>query len=785
MSAFALERAGGLGPRVGVAGLLGLAVLLGLAGVLFPVYALALVFGCAFVVLAVWNLAAGVAVFTALTFFEQLPGLADLPLVKGTGAVLALSWLISTADRRTPAPALARDRPLLAWAAVLLVALSLASSIWATSSSGAISSGIRLAQGVLFVFIVYAAVRTVRQLFWVITAFVAGAALTAVVGLAGGASSEELGPYAETYRLAGGIGDANEFAALLVPSLVFAAFALAVARTALARLAFFSAFGLVTIALLLTESRGGLVALAVTAVAVAVYAGPLRARALAAVCCAGAVGVCYYAFVAPPESLTRITHFSAGGGTGRSDLWTIALEMWRDHPLLGIGAGNFQTVEPRYAVGAANLTRVDLVIDTPKVAHNTYLHVLTELGVVGLTLFLCAIWAALAAAVRAVRRFASRGLLAGELLTRSLVLGAVGMLAAFVFISAQYEKQLWLMLGLLAASASISRKEPAPATASASISRKVPAPATAGPGRRELSADDPEYDPAVSERLAEQLEQRLAERLASLAKEQERLERSRAALAAREGELRERGEQAAALPEREARLDERERSLAEREARLREREAELDRAGLAAGADALRRAEGAVARLSSQLADLESLRAEVAEREADLDARALVIGELEAGAGDRSEDDRAAADALAAREARLAQRERAVEEAEQAHAARVEAITARELALARAAAERARRDASEPPAPEPPASESAPEPAAVPAPELAAGAGAGRITVPELERLVAAADAPPERVEEWRFTLLSLREHGDASGRLPAHFDSLIDEVFGELLPRS
>ena len=48
-----------------------------------------------------------------------------------------------------------------------------------------------------------------------------------------------------------------------------------------------------------------------------------------------------------------------------------------------------------------------------------------------------------------------------EILARGVLIGTLGMLAAFVFITAQYEKQLWLLLGVCA---SRSRLSPAPAS---------------------------------------------------------------------------------------------------------------------------------------------------------------------------------------------------------------------------------------------------------------------------------------------------------------------------------
>jgi O-antigen ligase len=152
-----------------------------------------------------------------------------------------------------------------------------------------------------------------------------------------------------------------------------------------------------------------------------------------------------------------VTKFSVGSGTGREDLWRVAIQMFKNHPLNGVGTGNFQVVEPRYALQNINLPRVDLVVDTPKVAHNTYLHVLTELGVVGFAAFAGMLLGALGLAWRAIHTLARRGELRMEILGRGVLIGTIGMLAAYVFITAQYEKQLWLLLGICAALATLAR----------------------------------------------------------------------------------------------------------------------------------------------------------------------------------------------------------------------------------------------------------------------------------------------------------------------------------------
>jgi O-antigen ligase len=455
-----LPDAGDAARRLGLASALVLGgAAIGAEATRSPTLAVAAVVGIAFVWVAFRNLAGGLAFFVVLTFFQSLPGspTTGLTLVKAAGFVLALAWLTTLATRRAEAPLLFRDHPWLAYSVVFFLTWSLASMLWAQDPISARFETSRLAQNAVLLFIVFTAISRRQHLLWVMGAYLGGAFLTALVGLAGGSSSEQFGPYADTGRLSGGISDPNELAAILIPAVVIAAFLIAVTKPPLTRWLLASLVLVLALALFFTQSRGGLLSLAVVVVVTPLLAGPVRLRALVVILTVAALGVGYYSLVAPPAALSHVTKFSVGSGTGREDLWRVSIQMFRDHPITGVGTGNFQAVEPRYAVRNINLQRVDLVVDTPKVAHNTYLHILTELGIVGFAAFATMVVGSLATAVIAIRRLARRGERRMEILGRGVLIGTIGMLAAFVFITAQYEKQLWLLLGMCAALSTLAR----------------------------------------------------------------------------------------------------------------------------------------------------------------------------------------------------------------------------------------------------------------------------------------------------------------------------------------
>ena len=112
-----------------------------------------------------------------------------------------------------------------------------------------------------------------------------------------------------------------------------------------------------------------------------------------------------------------------------------------DHPVLGVGLGNYPTIEPRYSTQSIDLQFVKFVVQDQLVAHNTYLELAAELGIVGLCTFLSILGLTLMRAARSLAAFeAERNKL--EFYARGLVAGVIGMLTAYVFFSAQYEKQL-------------------------------------------------------------------------------------------------------------------------------------------------------------------------------------------------------------------------------------------------------------------------------------------------------------------------------------------------------
>jgi O-antigen ligase len=422
-----------------------------------PLLGLVAIVGLMAVLVAVRSLAVAVALFIVLTFFERIQGFGQsVTLVKLASAALLLAWIGLLAGRRR-LPLLLRDHPFLSYGVFLLAVWAAASGLWAADPSTTTSEVFRLAQMLFLVFLVFSAIAQRRDLRLFGWAYVVGAVLTSAVVLSG-LTGTAAGADGTAIRFGGAFGNPNNLAAVTLPAIALAAFMLIASRRVVERWLLAGCGVLLVLTCFLTQSRGGLIGLGVMCVAAVFYAGPARARSLALVLVILAAGSIYFATFASSGARQRVTSVSAANTTGRADLWNVAFQMTLNHPVQGVGFGNFTVVAPSYLERTVNIGRSDLFLRPGATqVHNTYLNILAELGVVGLLLFMGLLAGVFGIALRATRALADAGDAEGELLARGLLIGAAGMLTAYFFFSAQFEKQLWLVLGGLIALSTVAR----------------------------------------------------------------------------------------------------------------------------------------------------------------------------------------------------------------------------------------------------------------------------------------------------------------------------------------
>jgi O-antigen ligase len=437
-------------------------VLFGLAAGVNPVLALAGAVGAALAGVVLTSPIAGLCILLALSFFEAFTALGGGPSVtKVVGLLLGVAWLaaIAVASRAGMRPrGLVAREPVLAAALALFSVWAVISHVWATDLPLATDSVTRFALNFALFPIVLAFVVEARHVVALFAVFVAASVASVGYGLLADPSAGE----PTEGRLAGAGINPNELGAVLVVAVVFGV-ALGLVRSwhPLARAAAFTGAAISTVGLFLTLSRGALFGLTVAILVAPLAVG--RGRRLAAVAVAAAAVFCavaWFGVFASESARERVTNPSAEGGSGRADLWKVGWRMVDDHPIRGVGAGNFPARSVDYLLRPGRTDADRYIVDTPKVPHNIYLAVLTELGIVGFLLFVTILVTALAAAIHAAREFTRRGKPVLDLLSRTLFIGLVGYLAALFFSSQLFEKQLWLLLATAPALLAIAQRAP-------------------------------------------------------------------------------------------------------------------------------------------------------------------------------------------------------------------------------------------------------------------------------------------------------------------------------------
>jgi O-antigen ligase len=437
-------------------------------------YAGALVLAVCYGPLVVLNLPLAFAVYVAVLFVQDISALSVGP--NSMGVLVLLGWLGTFVNRSARTGVLREHSRLLLSVALFALWLTL-SDLWAVNTYEAGNGIQNWLTAILALIVVVSTLRNPKNVATVASAFIAGAVTSVIYGIASGALSAAATSASETSqqgRFTGGGGDPNVQAAGFLVAMFLCAGLWSLARTTASRLMLGVAFIAVAVGFFATQSRGGFVSLGIAAVTGFVLLPRQRKRLLGL---AGAAGVGFGVIAAlSPGAVARITDIG-GGTSGRSDVWAVAWKVFTDHPWLGVGISNFQTVEPHYALKAGSLSRIELIVEVPHYVHNVYLQMLTETGVIGLAVFLLAIVGCLHASWRAARRFDAIGRVAYGDLARAVLLGEIAMLSALFFISDGEDPRLWILLGLGPVMLSLARRmgpaSAAPSTAAAGVASQL------------------------------------------------------------------------------------------------------------------------------------------------------------------------------------------------------------------------------------------------------------------------------------------------------------------------
>ncbi|QRK09527.1 O-antigen ligase family protein [Archangium violaceum] len=384
---------------------------------------------------------------------EWIPGLERWRPALLTSAAATGLMLLGRMGRREPLWVDGQRGVLL----ITFCGLVFASLGWSLYPDATRFAAVELLKWVLVYLTLVNLVTSERRLHLVCLALVMGSLVTshgviawhnAGVDMVEGYRARWIGVYADPNRMAMSVG-------IIVPLAV--AFFVRKQSPWLLRLACGVAAAMAITAMVFSYSRGGFLGL-VTAAATWVLLERRLARTLVVVAVAGAM------LVLSPESFwTRTRSVSSyeedASAMSRVQAWTVASRVSLEHPLLGVGAGTFPYAWRLYGPQESRAYA----------AHNIFLQVISDLGFLGLGLFLAFIGSALGP-LWTLARDRERGWLA-----RAIAAAVVGHLVSCLFAGFLVAVHFYVLFGLAACAERLARaKQPAPAEGSSGLSPVMP-----------------------------------------------------------------------------------------------------------------------------------------------------------------------------------------------------------------------------------------------------------------------------------------------------------------------
>ncbi len=333
---------------------------------------------------------------------------------------------------------LRRIAPMHYWVLALTgwAALSL---IWTVDTSATLLRVETYGQMLMLVWLAWELGTTQARIAALLQSYVAGTLLSAlytVWNFAQGVTASKL--YAEQgrqvweearYSIAG--MNENDLGLFLALSIPMALYLMVQGKYRPLKLAYWIHIAVCLTAVLLTGSRGALVSSCAGLLMLPmIFRRMARPQRMMTVAAGIGVGLAA-ALLVPAETWERLfqlgSEISSGTMTHRTVIWAAGLDTFREHALLGVGAGGYAPAVYR-------------ILDIPLIAHNTFLSVLVELGVLGFLLFI----AMLAGLVYTASRmeFLEKRLWFTVLLTWTVGVSALAW---------EYRKPTWIIFGLLIA----------------------------------------------------------------------------------------------------------------------------------------------------------------------------------------------------------------------------------------------------------------------------------------------------------------------------------------------
>jgi putative inorganic carbon (hco3(-)) transporter len=452
--------------RIAVIGIASLVIM----GVMFllwhfpPEYALSFVLLCFIGILVYREPFIGLLVYLFLNYLripEMFPSLDSWHPTRIIVFGLLIIWFLRKALTKDRSFVSGKQLQVL-FGLIIVMILSWMNTLWLTGSYTAV---IGFLKTVIIFFLVINLVDTRQKLFWFI-----GMLLVLHMILVFGLIQEfiRFGAQASQLRLGGAIGtadavghggflgDANDFALAINIMIPFAYFLSFMQQRFKFKLVLIPMFFLFIVGVILTYSRGGFVTLTALFFSFAF----LSKRKLAAVSILLII-LALIVMLIPADYSTRlktITTFNTDESTqGRFDAWKAGFKMLIAHPVVGTGVGVFADTYPYYMPKQA-------VSAQWRVAHNGYIHIAGELGLLGLFLYLSLMYLTFRdnIYIQKILRGSKQEQHLLVSISKGLVCGLIAYMVGSMFLSVCYYDHLYILAAITVAAKQIVVNENIP-----------------------------------------------------------------------------------------------------------------------------------------------------------------------------------------------------------------------------------------------------------------------------------------------------------------------------------
>jgi O-antigen ligase len=284
----------------------------------------------------------------------------------------------------------------------LFVTTAALSYLWSLYPEGTMVQALTYIQLLAMVWLIWELAPRSKQQVWLMQAYLLGTLVSGIDTVYLFLSKQEA-----TYQRYAGAGlDANDLGLIMALSIPVSYYLLIESKGWIAWV-YRLQLVLAGTTILLTASRGATLASVVALAIIPLTFGRLSGRQKIAVLLTASLLICGALLYVPATSWERLStmpgEFEQGTFTGRTVIWKAGWELFRSHAFLGVGANAFRLVVSRILAEPIHL-------DNPEPAppaHNTFLSILVEQGVIGFSLF-CVLLALLALSLRTLPPFPQR-----------------------------------------------------------------------------------------------------------------------------------------------------------------------------------------------------------------------------------------------------------------------------------------------------------------------------------------------------------------------------------------